>query len=289
MGIERAMVAFFSGTGCTERVAKSFSAALSSCGVETDLQEIKKGSALPNGKEDLLLVVFAVHAANAPEPVYEWLDQMQGVQGNRAAVIAVSGGGEVTPNKGCRLGCIRRLTRKGYNVVYEDSAVMPSNVLVSTPEDVSLRLLQVLPQKVKKVTEDILSGKVKRVKPGPLNRFLAFAMKAEQKGVKGFAKSYFVDGNCNGCGWCSRKCPAENIRMEGDRPVFGRECLMCLKCYYGCPKRAIQAKAYKFALLKDGLDIGALERKAAESGEAQIKEMPKSILFKGIRKYLEGI
>jgi len=286
VGAKKAVAAYFSGTGGTERAAKRLCKALVSRGMETELMEIRRGGDLPDGKEDLLVLLFAVHAANAPEPVHEWLKALKTVQGTPAAVISVSAGGEVTPNKACRVYSIRSLEKKGYKVAYEDTVVMPSNVFTPTPEDVSLLLFQALPRKAGAIAEDLLAGRVKRARPDILNRFLSFIMEAEKIGVRRIGKKYRVSGQCNGCGLCAGKCPANNIAMENGRPVYGRQCTLCMGCMYNCPKKAISLSAYKRFAIKD-FDLDALEKKACTAHPPDFTEMPDSILWEGVRKYLE--
>jgi ferredoxin len=47
------------------------------------------------------------------------------------------------------------------------------------------------------------------------------------------------DDRCDGCGTCSKVCPAENISMSEGRPVWLHRCEMCLACAEWCPKKAI--------------------------------------------------
>ena len=51
---------------------------------------------------------------------------------------------------------------------------------------------------------------------------------------------FHVDDTCNGCGICRKVCPADNIRILDERPVWQHHCLFCLACINLCPKEAIQ-------------------------------------------------
>lgn len=53
-------------------------------------------------------------------------------------------------------------------------------------------------------------------------------------------KSIFVDDKCTGCGTCSKVCPAQNIQIIENKPVWLHQCEMCLACDEWCPKRAIR-------------------------------------------------
>jgi ferredoxin len=50
---------------------------------------------------------------------------------------------------------------------------------------------------------------------------------------------FSINGDCNGCGICARICPADNIRIEEDRPVRSGKCENCIACYNWCPRRTI--------------------------------------------------
>jgi len=45
---------------------------------------------------------------------------------------------------------------------------------------------------------------------------------------------------CTACGLCAKLCPTGNITEDkGGRPVWGRDCLLCLTCEMKCPQDAI--------------------------------------------------
>ncbi len=44
---------------------------------------------------------------------------------------------------------------------------------------------------------------------------------------------------CSGCGLCASECPLGNIEMKDGMPQWGPACAMCLRCYHGCPSRAV--------------------------------------------------
>ena len=274
---------YFSGTGCTARAADAVEAALVSRGVNVNKQEIHHNHVIKNGDEDLLVLLFAVHAMNAPEPVYRWLKSMKNIQGIPAAVLSVSGGGEVFPNKACRISSIRRLKKKGYDVTYEDMLVMPSNMNPATPDCLAVRLVEVLPQKADKIADDLTAGVKRRTKPGLLNRAMSVLCEIEKLGAHFFGKLWYADEACTGCGWCARQCPSGNISMETVKPVFDGKCVMCFRCVYGCPVGAIKPKHMGFVLNKNGFDMKRYDTlAAAEDDRAE------SLAWKGVTRYLDS-
>ncbi len=283
MAVKNALVVYFSGTGGTARAADAVAAALVSRGVSVNKQEIHHSNVIENGGEDLLVLLFAVHAMNAPEPVYRWLTSMKSVQGTPAAVLSVSGGGEVFPNKACRVSSIKRLKKKGYDVIYEDMLVMPSNMNPATPDDLAVKLVQVLPQKAQKIADDLLAGVKRRTKPGLVNRSVSVLCEMEKFGAHQFGKGLFANEKCTGCGWCARQCPSGNISMAGKAPVFNGKCVMCFRCVYGCREQAIKAKFMKSFLNQNGFDI-----KRFDTVQAADEVKPSGVAWKGVSKYLDG-
>lgn len=277
-----ALMAYFTGTGGTAKAADALAAAFAQRGLTVDKQQIKRNKAIPNGEESLLVLLFAVHAANAPKPVHGWLEALTPVDGTPAVVISVSGGGEVFPNTACRGGSIRRLEAKGYRVVYEQTIVMPSNMSVATPDFLARRLLEVLPDRAARIAEDVLGGLERRVKPKAIDRVMSALCLAEHKGAHHFGKQLAVTDACNGCAWCARSCPGDNIRMENDRPVFGDSCVMCFGCAYGCPLHAIEARRLGFVLSRKGFDIRRYDRMP------ELHEEKTGLLMVGVRRYLDG-
>ena len=58
--------------------------------------------------------------------------------------------------------------------------------------------------------------------------------------LKASAQNFTIDNRCNGCGQCSKICPAKNIVMEGNVPVWYNKCEECLACINWCPQKAIE-------------------------------------------------
>lgn len=282
MSVNKALVVYFSGTGGTARAADAVGVALAARGVSVSKQEIRHDNVIKSGDEDLLVLLFAVHALNAPEPVYRWLESMADVRGIPAAVLSVSGGGEVFPNKACRVSSIKRLKKKGYDVVYEDMLVMPSNMNPPTPDSLAVRLLEVLPFKAENIADDLLAGVKKRSKPGLLNRIFSVLCEVEKYGAHWFGKAMYADESCTGCGRCAKQCPSGNISIAGKAPVFKGKCVMCFRCVYGCPKQAIKAKLLKGFLSQQGFDINRFDSLKA----AQDDKVP-NVVWKGVSKYLD--
>lgn len=284
--VKNVKIIYYSGTGGTKRVADCFEAELNKAGIKVNALRLTADYTDDDSPHDLLIIIYAVYACNAPQPVHKWIEKAKAAAGTPAIVISVSGGGEITPNTACRKNCIKHLEKKGYRVVYEKMLVMPSNWIVPTKEPLALMLLDVLQKKVAGIVNDITAGTERRTKPLFIDSILACIGKFEKSGAKQFGKKIKVTGDCNGCGWCSKNCNAGNIKMVANVPHFGGECILCLNCLYGCPNKALVPGIGKFIVIKDGFSIKELEKKLPYNGQVDVNALAAGYLWSGVRKYL---
>lgn len=285
--VETVHLVYFSGTGGTARVARGLEQAFSRRGRQVRVTELD-AQAYPRVDADLLVLAYPVYACNAPSPVDEWIARAPDGRGRAAAVVSVSGGGEVMPNTACRLDVIRKLERKGYRVDHEAMFVMPANFLLPYGDALSAMLLRAAPEKAEAFVRAVLSGERSRTKPRLPDRLMTRLCAAEKRGSKFFGKKLKANADCTGCGWCAGRCPRGNIVMGDGKPVFGDRCVICLRCVYGCPKRAIiPGRGGRFVLKE--FDLGALEERTKDMTEfPPVSQAAKGRLFKGVRAYLEG-
>jgi ferredoxin/flavodoxin len=279
-------IVYFTGTGGTQRVARGFQRAFMEAGFNASLQRISAGPFKGEISHDLLILTYAVHAFNAPEAVYKWIDCTARVHGVPAAVISVSGGGEMTPNTACRSRCIKKLEKKGYAVIYENMLIMPSNFAVPVKKPLALMLLEALPGKINRITCDIVNGVTKRTKPLLMDRVLSYMGRAEKTGARYFGRRIRVSGTCSGCGWCERNCPAGNITLNSNVPQFGNKCCLCLGCIYGCPDKALEPGIGRFVIIKEGYSLADLEKELPSLEKADVEKLAAGYMWSGLRKYL---
>jgi ferredoxin len=290
---QNASVVYFSGTGGVQHVAEAFVVALRRCLSDVLALPLDYSSACVHEENekarfeasDAMILVYAVHAFDAPEPVYRWLDGVSG-KGRRTAVISVSGGGEAWPNTGCRQQIIARLTERGFAVDYEKMMVMPCNWVFPVNDDIAMHLLQAVPGKVDKIVTKFLAGQQRRF-DHRLSWMRKKVSKMEKRSARYFTEKIVIDEKCNGCAWCVAHCPVGNIRIDEQRqtPFFGNDCVMCFRCVYGCPRKAMHAN--DFQVLKDGFDIRGVEKRMAGKTLKPAAECCKGILWAGVRRYLD--
>ena len=284
--IQTAHIVYFSGTGGTARMAEHMHKAFAAQGVPAMVTELYNQVAAAV-TADCLVLLYPVYAANAPTPMDEWLAAAPNGQGLPAVVLSVSGGGEISPNTACRVNVIKQLVRKGYRVIYEDMLVMPSNFLVPYGDALSVLILRAAPQKAARIAQDVLAGKTRRTRPHWWDRALSKLTTIEKRNSKYFGKHLYANEHCTHCSWCARHCPRGNIAMHDGKPTYGDRCVLCLRCVYGCPSHAIQAGMGKFAVLKNGFDLDALEARTQNITDfPPVEQLAKGLLLKGVYRYL---
>lgn len=279
-------IVYYTGTGSTAMVAQSFRESLVKEGCSCTVEKITNELDFKRNDYNLLVLIFPVHAFNAPELVYQWINRHYNVNKIAAAVISVSGGGEISPNTACRISSIKRLTAKGFQVVYEAMFVMPSNILVATKEPLATMLLRVLPGKVKLVVNDILTGVYRKSTPLMRDRLFSIIGEMEKPASRFWGRFIKALDYCNGCGWCAQNCPSHNITIMEGKPRFANRCNMCLKCIYGCQRKALTPGICKYIIIKAGYDLNYLAEKALLNQDADVDELARGYLWSGVKKYL---
>ena len=88
-------------------------------------------------------------------------------------------------------------------------------------------------QKIRRITDDIISGK-HQIKKNTLTA------KTLYENVEALDSDFTVTEKCTGCGLCERMCPVENIKLINDKPTWLHHCEHCVACISWCPVVAIE-------------------------------------------------
>lgn len=167
------LLAYFSGTGCTKEVCNCFADQLSKINIDTEKLNIATSNPSDIGETDLLIILSPVYGSRLASITEKWVNQLPTIKKLPTVLISVSAGGEVSPNTACRVKCKKILKRKGYDVIYEKMIVMPSNFAMQAEERLNVDLIKVLPFKVDKIIQDILSKKKRVSHPKLQDRIFA--------------------------------------------------------------------------------------------------------------------
>lgn len=236
------MLLYFSGTGNSRWVADSLAKllnervyALLDVAARPSLFDLKAGEALG--------FVFPVYAWGPPVLVIDILAKLQ-VEEKPAYVYFVCTCGDDTGKTAAIFS--RAVQEKGWTCRAGFSVIMPETYVCLPgfdvdPKDKEQKKLREAVGRIEEIArcvagraekEDCNEGGFPWVKSyliRPLfNRFMTSA------------KGFHATDACISCGKCVTACPLQNIRLEKGRPLWGKDCAMCLSCYHHCPKHAIE-------------------------------------------------
>jgi ferredoxin len=123
--------------------------------------------------------------------------------------------------------------------------------------------------RVKRVTEDVLNGKTRLEHNSLFAQFLSWSVnRLERWGAKSTGNTFKVSEACTLCNTCVNVCSTSNISREGDKLIFGENCIFCMRCLYICPQKAIIPHwSAKWAVLKDWYDLKKIVHDPAIKGE----------------------
>ncbi|MBL0211881.1 MAG: EFR1 family ferrodoxin [Holophagaceae bacterium] len=251
-----AKICWMSGTGNSLRLAHGFAACVEEKGGEIHLEQIAPNSS-PTCEASWLAVFFPTHGFTTPWPVLRWAWSLQPGKGISAAVVSARAGWWMGT-------CLRGLTGsapfipalllalKGYRVRGILSVDMPSNWILVHPGLNAVHAAHFLErghQKIRAFTQDLLAGSRRLWSLDNLFECLSGMVLLPVSvgyllyGRPLFAKLFFANERCNGCGVCAAHCPEGAIRMTGStpRPYWTLHCESCMRCMNLCPLRAVEA------------------------------------------------
>jgi ferredoxin len=258
----------FSGTGNTRYVADLLARELERLGlrvttrfIHRDLIAARELDPDPR-RADLVGLAYPIYGWDAPRPVFELIERfpaLSGAGGKPAFLLRTAG--DPLLNGGATVTVRDRLLARGYGVFRDDLVVMPSNMVLRYEERLVKQLLLKAERVAKRAAEGIANTEVSLPRETVVARLTTWLFGgAPRRGARWFGRHTRVSAACIGCGRCARECPTGNIRLEGERPRFARECALCLHCFYACPEKALTPILGRWLLIDGWYDLPALAR-----------------------------
>ena len=237
----KVLLCIFSGTGNTLKVGERLALELSAYGIESDIFRITAGAVVPDVTAyDTLIVGYPVHAFNAPTAALEFMKKLPPVNGMSTYIIRTSGE-PLKLNDASGITPRRILSKRGYNILGEFSYVMPYNIIFRHSDGMAARMWKSAVNRIELNAAQIAEGAKNKLRINPLKRAVSFTLKIEHAAMPIIGRRFKADNNkCSGCGVCTSLCPNGNIRIIDGRPKFGKSCVGCMACAFGCPKDAIK-------------------------------------------------
>jgi len=206
-------------------------------------------------KNTHLVLVFAIHAFNAPRTVRRFIHQMPGYLFNYVSIIGV-GCSTSWVNDGATLHLRKQLLKKGYKIVVDTVVAMPLTFIMSFPHELIKKQLKQTKIDIPIISDDIASCKSTNKKVAIKSRLISRLGRVESVVSRFFGLELYANKSCTRCEQCVRECPEKNIKITEKGDIrFRFRCLMCMRCIYNCPERAISPRISKFVPIRKGYKI----------------------------------
>ena len=215
------ILAHFSPTGGTKKVADAIAAGFTMPVLDVDLTE--EISALPLGKKDLLMAVLPVYAGRVPQIALKRLAQLRG-EGQKAVAVVVYGNREFDD---ALLETKDTLEAMGFSVIAGAAFIAEHSIVRSVAEGrpdiedqkIARQFATDIMLKLQSPTSVTVPGNTPYVVP------------------KASAAHPTADDGCIRCGLCAEHCPTGAIPVEDPGKTDGTKCINCLRCVQLCPQQ----------------------------------------------------
>ncbi len=186
-------------------------------------------------------LVFPVHIWGLPSRIIQFLGELKISRPDYIFAIAVNAGQVANTLPQLK----KALRRSGLNLCAGFEIPMPSNYIPwggPGPKEKQNHRFEAAKKKISKIGTSIKAKDKGPVEKGPLWQRVLFTFfyKMSFSQVPKMDRKFWVDEKCNQCSICSKVCPAENITLQGGKPIWNHRCEQCFACLQWCPQEAIQ-------------------------------------------------
>ena len=219
MNIEKWIIAHFSPTGGTKKVADAIAVGLNTPVVDVDLT---KEIAVPKlGENDALMAVLPVYAGRVPQISLERLATLKG-NGQKAVAVVVYGNREYDD---ALLETKDALEANGFRVIAAAAFIAEHSIVRSIaagrPDAGDEALCRQFAADVMAKADDAAPVQV----PG----------NTPYKALKPSAFHPAAKENCVKCGACAEQCPMGAIPLDDPSQTNHNLCINCMRCVEACP------------------------------------------------------
>ncbi len=280
-------VFYFSGTGNTEIAAEHVVQTFIQLGWSVDIirmEDVNKNKIqFDINQYDMIGFGCQVIAFGIPMVVRNFVSKLPKVSDNKKVFIFRTCGGVVPSNYNVSKKLIRILKHKNYDVCYEELFSIGSNWIMKYDDSIMKQLYIATIRKITKMCEAIDNGERHFYKTGIALQIKMGVLAALSSIILPLlGKDAIVDKTCTKCGFCAKRCPAENITIKKGKVKFHASCSACMRCVYSCPNHAINFRLLHFVKISDGYDV-----KRSLSVDGKLNEKPIGKIPPFFQKYVE--
>jgi ferredoxin len=227
----------YTGTGNSLWIARKLALELEEATVEFMLYLSKDFIV----EADRVGIIFPVHIWGLPNHVIQFVKHVQMKPETYLFALAVNAG----QTAATLLQLKKLMSTRPWSLASGYSIIMPTNYIPwggPGPMDAQQKRFREAQEKVKALAGPILRCEQKEVERGPFWQNILFSLiyKMSFRQVQKMDKNFWVDDKCNSCGICLKVCPADNIKMINEKPLWLHRCEQCFACIQWCPQEAIQ-------------------------------------------------
>ena len=245
MNIEKWIIAHFSPTGGTKKVADAIAGGFNDPVVEMDLT--KADASVTLGENDALMAVLPVYAGRVPQIPLERLSILKAT-GQKAVAVVVYGNREFDD---ALLETKNALEAGGFQVIAAAAFIAEHSIVRSiavgrpNAEDKTL---------CRQFAADVMA---KLENPAPVN----VPGNDPYVELKPSAFHPAADENCVKCGVCAERCPVGAIPLDNPSKTLGDVCINCMRCVQVCPVSSRALPDAFLAMITQMLNQNAAEYK----------------------------
>ena len=221
MNIEKWIIAHFSPTGGTKKVADAIAAGFRTPVVEMDLTKVDSTVIL--GENDALMAVLPVYAGRVPQISLERLSALK-ANGQKAVAVVVYGNREFDD---ALLETKESLEANGFRVIAAAAFIAEHSIVRSIaanrPDADDEALCHQFAMDVMAKADDAASIQV----PGNI----------PYKELKPSAFHPAANETCVQCGACADQCPVGAISPDNPSETCNDLCINCMRCVQICPQQ----------------------------------------------------
>ena len=248
------MIASFSPTGTTKKVAKAVAEGAGCAVLDVDLTDLEAVKNVARLDETaVLLAAVPVYQGRVPAVALERLKEIRG-NGRYAVALVVYGNREY---EDALLELKNALEKNGFQVAAAGAFVAEHSIVRSIasgrPDETDIRTAEKFGADIQKKingAQDISPVTV----PGNI----------PYRAVKAPSVWPAADDGCNRCGGCAEACPVGAISRETPNLTSEDKCINCMRCIQVCPRKARSMPARFLEGAKTMLEKNAAKRREAE-------------------------
>jgi ferredoxin len=240
--VMKTIIYYFTGTGNSLAAAKKTAAVLGDCElVPVASLEKTRGDITPQAGR--VGIVCPVYFSGLPLMVASFAGRLDHAAVQYVfAVVTHGGGGESAALR--QLDSILR-KRQGRGLDAGFGVAMPGNYILMYESPAGKEQGEILAkadEEIERITEPVSRCEKRDLPSSFVPRVLhALIYPWFTSHVHDDDRKFSVSEKCTSCGTCVAICPAKNIELVNEKPVWKHHCELCCGCIHNCPVGAIQA------------------------------------------------